>query len=134
MTGSTRKGWAFRAGAGLAVVTSLLTVWTTVVRDDGTGAGYFMVILAAGVGSFAALFRPDGMARTTVGVAVMQAALGLLTATAPSTASLPGAPTKVWVFTGVFSLLWLTSAALFHVAGGSSRRTGVQGRSGQAAG
>lgn len=121
MTRSGRGGWAFGAGLALAATASLLTVWTTIVRDDGSGAGAFMLILAAGVGSFAALFQPAGMARTMVGTAVMQAALGWLTATAPSTASLPGGPTKVLIFSGAFALLWLASAAFFHVAGRRAR-------------
>ena len=121
MTRSDKTGWAFTAGLAVAAVTSLLTVWTTVVRDDGSAEGYFMVILAAGVGSFAAMFRAAGMARTMLGVAVMHAVLGLLTATAPSTASQPGASTNALLFSGAFSLLWLTSAALFRVADGSQR-------------
>lgn len=112
---------AFRGGVALAVVTSLLTVWTTIVRDDGSGAGYFMLILAPGVGAFAALFQPGGMARTMLGVAVMQAALGFLIATAPSTSRLPGGSTRVMLFTAGFSLLWLASAALFHRAGRPAR-------------
>jgi len=64
---------AYRAGIGVAVVGSLLTVWTTIVRDDGNGIGFFMVIMAVAVGWFAAGFRAAGMARTMIGVAVMQA-------------------------------------------------------------
>lgn len=120
MARADRNSWAFGGGIALIAVTSLLTVWTTIVRDDGSGGGYFMLILAAGVGGFAALFQPAGMARTMLGVAVMQAALGLLTATAPSTSSLPGGSMKVLIFTGGFSLLWLASAALFHLAGRSA--------------
>lgn len=116
MSVSGRNGWAFRAGVAVMVAGWLLTVWTTIVRDDGSGAGYFMLILAAGVGSFATRFQPAGMARTMVGVAVMQAALGFLTATAPSTATLPGGPTQVLIFAGGFCLLWLVAAALFRVA------------------
>ncbi len=85
MTGS-----AYRAGVGIAIVASFLTVWTTIVRDDGTGAGYFMVIMAAAVGGFTAWFRAAGMARTMLGVAVMQLCLGALIATAPVTASTAG--------------------------------------------
>lgn len=121
MSRSGGKSWAFRAGIALAAVTSFLTVWTTIVRDDGSGAGYFMLILAAGVGGFATMLQPAGMARTMAGVAVMQAALGLLTATAPSTAGLPGGPMKVLIFSGVFSLLWLASGALFLVADKAGR-------------
>ena len=39
MSGSGRKHWAFRAGVAVMVAGWLLTVWTTIVRDDGSGAG-----------------------------------------------------------------------------------------------
>ena len=111
MTGS-----AYRAGVGIAIVASFLTVWTTIVRDDGTGIGYFMVILAAAVGGFAAWFRAAGMARTMLGVAVMQVCLGALIATAPVTASMPGGAPKVMLFNAFFTALWLISAAFFHAS------------------
>jgi hypothetical protein len=107
---------AYRAGVGIAAVTSFLTVWTTVVRDDGNGIGFFMLIMAAAVGAFAAGFRAAGMARTMAGVAIMQALLGIAIATAPSTATAPGGPTKILVVSGVFALLWLASAAVFRAA------------------
>jgi predicted membrane channel-forming protein YqfA (hemolysin III family) len=106
----------YHAGVAVAVVTSFLTVWTTIVRDDGQGAGFFLVIMAAGVGGFAAWFRAAGMARTMAGVAIMQACFGLAIATAPSTASLPGGPLKALLFSGVFAMLWLISAIFFRAA------------------
>lgn len=115
MTGLTEKG-AYRAGVAVAVLTSFLTVWTTIVRDDGNGIGYFFVILAAGVGGFAALFRPAGMARSMLGAAIMQVLLGIAVATAPVTASIPDGPFKALLFSGVFAALWLTSAAFFRAA------------------
>jgi hypothetical protein len=118
--GSTGSS-AYRAGVGMMVLTCLLTVWTTIVRDDSTGEGYFMVILAAGVGSFAARFEASGMARAMGGVAVMQVLLGLLIATAPITASAPGGPIKVLLFSGVFALLWLAAGVLFRTASRQSR-------------
>ena len=111
MTGS-----AYRAGVGIAIVASFLTVWTTIVRDDGTGIGYFMVIMAAAVGGFAAWFRAAGMARTMLGVAVMQMCLGALIATAPVTANMPGGAPKVLLFNGFFTALWLISAAFFRAS------------------
>ena len=111
MTGS-----AYRAGVGIAIVASFLTVWTTIVRDDGTGVGYFMVILAAAVGGFAAWFRAAGMARTMLGVAVMQLCLGALIATAPVTAHMPGGSLKVSLFNGFFTALWLISAMFFRAS------------------
>ena len=83
----------YRAGVAVAALASFLTVWTTIVRDDGSGMSYFMLIMAAAVGGFAAGFRPAGMARTMLGVAVMQALLGVATATAPIVASVPGGST-----------------------------------------
>jgi len=115
MTGSN-AGWPYRVGVAVAVVTSFLTVWTTVVRDDGTGMSWFMLIMAAVVGGFAAWFRPAGMARTMLGVAVMQVLLGVATATAPVTASVPDGPLRALLFSGVFAVLWLASAACFRAA------------------
>ncbi len=72
MTGSSNR--AYRAGIAVAVLASFLTVWTTIVRDDD-GGGFFLLIMAAAVGAFAVRFEPAGMARTMVGVAVMQLAV-----------------------------------------------------------
>jgi len=107
---------AYQAGTGVALLTALLTVWTTIVRDDGSGAGSFMVILAAGVGGFAGRFHAMGMARAMAGVAVMQVCLGALAATAPVTVNVQGGPLKVLLFNGSFAVLWLTSGGLFAVA------------------
>ena len=116
VAGRTSGSGAYRAGVAVAVVTSLLTVWTTVVRDDGNGIGFFMLIMAAVVGSFGAGFRAAGMARTMVGVAIMQLLLGMLIATAPATAAVPGGPLRILAFSAVFALLWLASAACFRSA------------------
>jgi hypothetical protein len=107
---------AYRAGVAVALVTSVLTVWATVVRDDGTGIGYFLVVMAAVVGGFSAWFRPAGMARAMLGVAIMQVLLGIAIATAPSTASLPGGPVKALLSGGFFTVLWLISASFFRAA------------------
>ena|SRR5690348_8941821 len=112
---------AYRAGVGVAIATSFLTVWTTIVRDDGNGIGFFMVIMAVAVGWFSAGFRAAGMARTMAGVAVMQAMLGMLIATAPVTARVPGASLRALLFSGVFALLWLASGAFFRVAAKGDR-------------
>ena len=115
MTGLSERR-AYRSGVAVAILASFLTVWTTVVRDDGTGIGWFLVIMAAVVGSFSAWFRPAGMARTMLGVAIMQALLGIAIATAPSTAAVPGGSLKALLFSGFFAALWLISAAFFRAA------------------
>jgi hypothetical protein len=111
-----RGSRAYRAGVAVALVTSFLTVWTTIVRDDGNGIGFFLVIMAAAVGGFSAWFRPAGMARTMFGVAIMQALLGVAIATAPVTARMPDGSFKALLFSGIFAAMWLISAALFRAA------------------
>ena len=91
-------------------------MWTTIVRDDGTGTCWFLLIMAAMLGGFSAWFRPAGMARTMLGVATMQALLGVAIATAPSATSMPGGAFKALLFTGFFAALWLISAAFFRAA------------------
>lgn len=107
---------AYRAGFAVALAASFLTVWTTLVRDDGTGIGFFLLIMAAVVGAFAAWFRPSGMARTMLGVAIMQALFGIANATAPSTASIPDGSIRALLFNGFFTVLWLISAVSFRAA------------------
>jgi hypothetical protein len=126
MTGSGESG-TYRAGAAVALVASFLIVWTTLVRDDGTGIGYFLVIMAAVVGGFSAWFRPAGMARTMVGVAIMQALLGIAVATAPSTASMPNGSLKALLFSGFFTALWLISATFFRLASKRSHTAAAAG-------
>jgi len=107
---------AYRAGAAVALLASFLSIWSTIVRDDGNGMGFFMVIMAAVVGAFAAWFRAGGLARTMLGAAIMQALFALALATAPSTASLPDGVTRAWVAGGFFTAMWLISAAFFRAA------------------
>lgn len=106
----------YRSGLGIAALTAFLTVWGTIVHDDGNGIGFFMVVMAAGVGALAAWFRADGMARAIVGVAVMQLCVGGLVATAPVTALNPGGPMRAMLFSAGLAAMWLLSAAFFHRA------------------
>lgn len=107
---------AYRAGVAVALLASFLTVWTTLVRDDGNAIGFFLLIMAAAVGGFSAWFQPAGMARSMLGVAIMQALLGVAIATAPSSASMPDGSLKALLFCGFFTALWLVSATFFRSA------------------
>lgn len=107
--------WAYRGGVAVAVATALLTVWTTIVRDDSGGLPFFMTVLAAPVGAFAAWFRPAGMARAMLGVAIMQALLAIGIGTAPD-----GSP-KALVASSTLTFFWLVSAALFAAAAKAER-------------
>ena len=106
---------AYRAGVAVAALTAFLSVWTSIVRDDGNAMGFFMTILAVGVGWFAAGFKAPGMARTMLGVTVMQVAVGLLIATAPVTQQV-GEAEKFLLLCGLLAALWLGSGAFFRSA------------------
>ena len=56
-----------------------------------------------------------------IGVAIMQATVGALIATAPVTANTPGGPFRALLLCGVFALLWLLSAAFFRAAAKGER-------------
>jgi hypothetical protein len=128
MTGSSKAAdmraggnLAYRAGVAVAVVASFLTVWTTIVRDNGEGEAFFLLIMAIGVGWFTARFRAADMVRTMLGVAVMQVILTILIVTAPVTATEPDGVFKAWLSGGVFTGMWLVSAAFFRVAAKGDR-------------
>jgi len=112
---------AYRVGVAIVLVTSFLTVWTTIVRDDGNGMGFLLLVVTAAVGAFAAWFRPAGMARAMLGVAMMQALVGVAVATAPVTASVPDGSFKALVFSGFFVVLWLIAALCFRAAAKGER-------------
>ncbi len=124
MSGSS-KGWAFRAGIFVAVAVSFLTIWTTIVRDDGNGFGFFMLVMAALVGAFSAGFRPAGMARALLGVAIMQALLGISIATEPSAARIADGSFKTVLLSTFFVALWLASAVCFRIASTGDRMAAV---------
>ena len=120
MTSSNER--AYRIGIAVALLTSFMTVWTTVVRDDGNGLVFLLIVMAAVVGAFSAWFEASGMARTMIGVAIMQALLGIGVATAPSTASMPGGAPRALLFNAVVAALWLASAGCFRAAAKGDRR------------
>lgn len=101
---------AYGLGAAIALATAFLTVWTTIVRDDGNGLGFFGAVLTAAACAFVAKGRAEGMARAMLATAGVQALLATLVATAPTTME----PVKRLVASGVFCALWLASAELFR--------------------
>ena len=120
MTSSSER--AYRIGIAVALLTSFMTVWTTIVGDDGNGLVFFLIVMAAVVGAFSAWFEASGMARTMIGVAIMQALLGIGVATASSTARMPGGAPRALLFNAVFAALWLASAGFFRAAAKGDRR------------
>ena len=112
---------AYRAGATVALATGFLEVWMNLAvgivggTDNAQNQGFFGVVVAAMACAFVARLEPDRMARAMLATAGIQVLLGLMVATAPITARVePMGPQGVLTLTGLFTALWLVSAALFH--------------------
>jgi len=114
--------WAYRLGAGVAVLAAFLLVWVNaavgLLGDEGNPANLMFVgvIAVALAGSIAGRFQPDGMAKAMFAAAAAQLLAGLV-GLAAGWAS-PGGEGiyEVLLGTTLFGGLWLLSAALFRSA------------------
>jgi hypothetical protein len=114
-------GWAYRAGAALALAAVFLLVWINlavgIIGDEGNplNAMYFGVIALGLAGAFAARFRPAGMAR-----ALFVAAFAQLAVAAVAVVAGPNEPPGLLGVLGLnlgFALMLAVSGALFRRAG-----------------
>lgn len=124
---------AYRLGAAVALAASFLQVWMNLAvgivgsTDNPQNQGFFGVVVAAAACAFVARLRPDGMARAMFATAGVQVLLGVMVATAPITARVdPMGAQGVLMLTGLFTVLWLTSAALFHRSAGQQTQPATQ--------
>lgn len=112
---------AYRAGAGVALATAFLLVWTIgavgIIGASGDRADlmYAGVLAVGAVGAVLARFRPRGMASAMVATALAQALVagialiaGLVPAYNPAY--------EILGINGFFAALWLGSAGLFRKA------------------
>ncbi len=111
-------GWAYRAGAALALAAVFLLVWITlavgIIGDPGNPLNtmYFGVIALGLAGALAARFRPAGMARALFVAAFAQAAVaGVALAAAPSEP--PGADGRARSQPGASRCCWPRRADCF---------------------
>lgn len=114
--------WAYRAGAGFAVLAGLLLIWVNGAvgflgdEDNPANLMFAGVLLIAVLGTVLAGFRPAGMARAmfaTAGAQVLVAAIALVFRL--------GSPGNAGLFeavfgTAMFVTLWLISAGLYRKA------------------
>jgi hypothetical protein len=104
---------AYRAGVGLALAASFLTIWATgavgMIGDEGDPLNLMFagVLLVALLGATLARFRATGMAR-----AMLAASIAQLAASGIGMVSDP----RGGIFSATFALLWLASAAMFRTA------------------
>lgn len=124
----TRKAGrtAYRAGAGVAIAAGLVQVWMNVAvgivgEDNPANMGFFGVGVTAIACAFVARLKAEDMARAMAATAVVQALLGVVVATAPSTAWLaPHGPIGIVILSSGLVAMWLGSATLFHRAARAS--------------
>jgi hypothetical protein len=108
---------AYRAGAGVAVLTAFLTIWVNLAvgmlgsEHDPANLLFGGVLAVAVIGSLIARFRARGMARAMQAAALAQAGMAVY--------ALLGGYRDVVLHVGVFAIPWLVSAWLFkHAARG----------------
>lgn len=115
--------WAYRAGAGLAVLAIFLLIWVNlavgIIGSEHNPAN----VMFAGVISFAvggmivAHFRASGMVKAMAATAGAQLLVGVVAVVGRMGTDGSAFPRDVIVLTTIFTALWLMSAALFaHAA------------------
>lgn len=106
-----RASTAYRAGAALAVAGNALLQWINlavgIIGSENNPANLmFLAVPAVGLlGALIGRFRPTGLKRTLIAMAVTQAGIGFVTLAAGLGMILP--------LTAVFTGLWLAAAWLF---------------------
>jgi hypothetical protein len=108
---------AYRAAAAIALVSALSLGWVNLAvgvigaEDNPANLMYFAVLIVGVAGALMARFRPRGMARTMVAVAVAQVAVGII-----AWAAGLGSTGQSLLLNGGFAAVWLLSASLFRKA------------------
>jgi len=119
----------YRLGLATAIFAGLFQVWMNLAvgivgsEDNPVNQGFFMVVATAAACAFTARLKAEAMARAMLATAGVQALLGAVVATAPSTviADAKG-PLGVVVLSGGFVGLWLLAAFFFHRSARAAER------------
>ena len=117
-----RKNGAYTAGAGIALLVCLMTVWFTgavgIIGNENEDSNmlFLGVVLIALLGSTLAAFRPPGMAVAMIAAAVAQLAVPPLAALVSDSSMDAIWARHVIVLTIAFTAMWLVAARLFRIA------------------
>lgn len=122
--------WAYRAGAGIALLTGFLLIWINGAvgiigsENDPVNLLFLGVGAIALGGSAIARFRAAGMARAMFAAMLAQTAIAFGALIAGLGATEPPGPIGILMLNGIFAGLWLIAGALFR-----SAARGVEGGS-----
>jgi hypothetical protein len=118
---------AYRAAAGIALVTAFFLMWSNFVQMadvDRAAAMYFGVPLVGIIGAAMARFQPKGMTRALFATALAQAlVLTIALIRNPQVTSLASPVTRGFAGNALFALLFVGSALLFRTAARASEDT-----------
>jgi hypothetical protein len=110
---------AYRLGAGAAIATAFLLIWVNMavgfLGDENNPANlmFFAVLAVAFGGGLLSAFRAAGLARAMIAAAVCQVAVGVVAFVAGWASPGSGGLYEVVMGTGLFTGMWLVSAAFF---------------------
>lgn len=113
---------AYRAAACAGLAACFLLIYLNAAvgiiggEQEDANMLYGGVLMVALIGGVVARFRPAGMAWAMAAAALAQLLVPLLAAILVPTVQPVAGEAKVFVLTGMFTALWLLSAALFHRA------------------
>jgi hypothetical protein len=122
--------FAYRYGVAAALVGVLLLIWLSlgvgIIGRDGDPANrmYFAVVAVGVAGSIVARFRPNGMARTSLAMALVQASIAAYAVIAQLGLPWSG-PAELILLNGFF-VAWFGAAAWLF--GRAARAESVAGR------
>ena len=114
----------YRFAIAVALATALLLIWLSlgvgIIGKDGDPANimYFGVIAVGIIGAAIARFKPNGMARTLMAMAIAQALITLIALVAGLGLPYSG-PAEIILLNGFFIAMFVFSAWLFRRSVGS---------------
>jgi len=118
----TSGDWAYRIGAGLAVLATVLLLGINAAvgiigsEDHPANLLYLVVIAAAFLGAVACRFRAGGLSQSMVWAAALQIAIAILAVEQGWGQGSGSWPRPVIVLSILLALIWLASAYLFRRA------------------